>query len=112
MRQEVRYSDKEIVTAIRRRLSERVGKERFELWFGANVQFRYEGETLHVEAADTFTVERLRRQMRGVLTSVVEDELGDHVAIVFAATSSLIISDEPTETSATETSSSSPSSTI
>lgn len=85
---EVPKNDMDIVTPIRDRLAERLGHERFELWFGPSVQLRYENATLYVDASDTFTVERLRRQMRGEIAAATEEVLGSGVSVAFGVSES------------------------
>ncbi|HAY82268.1 MAG TPA: chromosomal replication initiator protein DnaA [Planctomycetaceae bacterium] len=93
---EVPKNDMDIVKPIRDRLADRVGHERFDLWFGPNVQLRYANATLYVQAPDTFTVERLRRQMRGEIVAATEDVLGSGVSVAFEVRESAA---SPTSTS-------------
>ncbi|MFP6672697.1 MAG: DnaA N-terminal domain-containing protein, partial [Pirellulaceae bacterium] len=53
--------DKEIVSAIRSKLAEQLGNERFELWFGDQVQWKLVDQRLHLQVPDHFSAERLRR---------------------------------------------------
>ena len=62
MRFGVTKDDMEIVSAkVHECLADRVGKNRFELWFSTGVNLRVEGQSLQITAADTFKLERIRR---------------------------------------------------
>ena len=62
MRQDVLGNDKELIAALRAGLVSRLGRERFELWFGSNVRLELAGEAVVVSVSDQFVLERLRRQ--------------------------------------------------
>lgn len=62
MRQEVLDDDRDVVSALRQGLATRIGSERFNLWFGSNIQLELAGEVVIVSAPDEFTLERVRRQ--------------------------------------------------
>ncbi len=66
----------EIVSAIQERLADKVGKERFELWFGRNVRLAYKANVLSVEAPDDFWLDRLRTRFRNDLESACFDVVG------------------------------------
>jgi chromosomal replication initiator protein len=50
---EVTKDDMEIVSAMRRALADKVGNERFAVWFGRGVRMEPCGKTLRIAAADT-----------------------------------------------------------
>jgi len=70
---EVTRNDTDIVSALEAALSERIGKDRFELWFGGGVRFHIAGQTLQVLASDQFVLDRLRNQMRRDLQAVCSE---------------------------------------
>src|SRR3954453_20916863 len=59
--------DMEIVSAVHRALTGRVGHERFAVWFGRGVRMEPCGKTLRIAAADTFRLDNLRRLVRADL---------------------------------------------
>lgn len=62
-RRNVTKDDREIVSKLRESLLDKVGKERFELWFGDHVRFDYSKGMLCVMAPDSFTLQRLRMKL-------------------------------------------------
>jgi len=70
---EVTKNDTDIVSALEAALSERIGKDRFALWFGGGVRFRISGQTLQVLAPDQFVLDRLRNQLRRDLQVVCSE---------------------------------------
>lgn len=56
--------DREIVSAIRARLADRIGKDRYEVWFGAITQLAVRGENLVVSVANQFFQDWLRSHFR------------------------------------------------
>jgi chromosomal replication initiator protein len=81
--QELIMDGLEIVTAIRARLAERVGKERCELWFGASTRLALRGDTLVVHVRDSFYQDWLRLNFRKDLESLAEEIIGSAVVIEF-----------------------------
>ncbi|HEY2412453.1 MAG TPA: DnaA/Hda family protein [Pirellulaceae bacterium] len=59
--------DTEIVSAVHRALTGRVGHERFAVWFGRGVRMEPCGKTLRIAAADVFRLDNLRRLFRADL---------------------------------------------
>lgn len=57
----------EIVSALQTALTERIGQERFDVWFGGSVTLELLGQTLNVVAANSFHTERLRKAFRADL---------------------------------------------
>jgi chromosomal replication initiator protein len=55
-------SEQEIVVALREGLAERIGRDRFDLWFGSRVQWEVHGNTVLVTAPNPFLLDHLRRQ--------------------------------------------------
>jgi chromosomal replication initiation ATPase DnaA len=61
---EVTKDDKEIVSAVRDALVDRVGRERFGLWFGAGTRLSYDGRALRIAAPNRFFLEWIRGNFR------------------------------------------------
>lgn len=72
----VAKDDMEIVSAIRERLADKVGIERFELWFGASVLWSCKEDELHIEASSDFLVDRIRKNFRGDLEASCREATG------------------------------------
>lgn len=70
-----------LLTAMRSKLADRIGKERYELWFAAGVELRVlkeEGKVqLEVVAPDSFRLERIRRSLLTDLKAVAKEVLGE-----------------------------------
>ena len=62
--QEVTTDDTEIVSALRRALADRVGKERFELWFGASIRLDLADGVLTIGTPSRFFLDWLRSNFR------------------------------------------------
>lgn len=75
--------DKEIVSVVRKRLADRVGQDRFDLWFNAGVDFEVHGDSLRVLASNAFALERLRKSFRIDLECVVMETLGSQANLHF-----------------------------
>jgi chromosomal replication initiation ATPase DnaA len=60
----VTKDDREIVSAIRARLADRIGKDRCEVWFGAATHLAVRGEKLVVTVANQFFQDWLRSHFR------------------------------------------------
>ena len=66
----------EIVSAILTRIADRVGKERFEMWLANGAEVRLDGRRLHILVADSFKLERLRRNCRKDILAAAAEVLG------------------------------------
>ena len=82
-RQHVNTDDKEIVSALRMALAERIGQERFELWFGGRTRLLVQEDTLRVIAPDRFLLDRLRTSFRDDLSAVCHQWLGSGSQVKF-----------------------------
>ena len=71
--QQVINNDREIVQAVRQRLAEKVGSERFDLWFGDLIEWDFADNRLQIIVPDHFLAERLRRSFHKVLQDVLTD---------------------------------------
>ncbi|HEY2760473.1 MAG TPA: DnaA/Hda family protein, partial [Pirellulales bacterium] len=74
--------DTEIVPAIRALLTEKIGTERFELWF-ASTQLSLANQKLTVEVPSKFNADWLRKHYRGTLETVAESLIGGTLSVEF-----------------------------
>ncbi len=90
----------EIVSKLRASLFDKVGKERFDLWFGDLVRFEFSENTLLILAPDSFTLERLRSKMADEIGASAESVFGfrPETRFVVAAQPVTDESDRPTAT--------------
>ena len=88
MRQEVTRDEMDVVSAVRQGLSERIGPERYGLWFRSGVRLGCEGRSLVVAACDEFLLDRLRRQFARDLEAVGTQLLGGFPSIRFVVDAS------------------------
>jgi len=79
----VNRNDTEIVLAIRTALAERIGRDRFDVWFSAGVRMRVEGRQVRVIAGDQFLLDRVRGQFHDDLEVVGKQLLGAAVSLDF-----------------------------
>ncbi len=84
--QEVIMDDREIVAAIRAQLADRVGKDRYELWFGQETRLVLRGDTLVVHVRDQFYQDWLRLHFRKDLEALSEAIVGAPVLLEFRIT--------------------------
>ncbi len=56
--------DREIVSSIRASLAQRIGKDRYEVWFGPTTQLAVQGESLVVTVPSQFFQDWLRSHFR------------------------------------------------
>src|SRR5262245_23022668 len=80
----------EIVSAVQAALIGKVGKERYELWFGRGVRMEPCGTTLRIAAADSFRLDNLRRILRGEVADVVRAAAGAEFNFEFVLDTSLV----------------------
>ena len=73
----------EIVLALRAKLAERIGKERYELWFGAGTRLVPQDTALTVEVASPFFQDWLRRHFRSDLETTCWEVLGRRLPVQF-----------------------------
>lgn len=81
--QDVLSRDREAVAALRRSLAERVGAERYDLWFAATCGFEVRGGRLAVLVPNAFLQDWLRTNFRGPLEQAAHEVLGADTAVVF-----------------------------
>ena len=81
--------DMEIVSALRAAVADRVGKERFDLWFGATSRLELDGETLIVVVPNRFFQRWLRSNFCHEIELACRDTLGRVPALEFRVDPSL-----------------------
>ncbi|MBL9084923.1 MAG: hypothetical protein JNK76_24175, partial [Planctomycetales bacterium] len=81
--QDVKLDDREIVTALRRALADRVGADRYDFWFASSVQFRIAAERVTVAVPSTFLQEWLRNNFRGQIEEAAREAVGANVSVGF-----------------------------
>jgi chromosomal replication initiator protein len=81
--------DTDVVAALRVRLADKIGHDRFELWFGPNVRLVLGQSTLAVHVPNQFHQNWLRRNFRRDLEAVCQDVLGHGREIEFRIESAL-----------------------
>ena len=79
----------EIVSTLRAALAEKVGQERFELWFGASTRLELSGRTLTVGVPNAFFLEWIRSNFRRAIEAASLETLGRAVALRFRVDASL-----------------------
>ena len=89
--------DKEIVSAIRAALADKVGLERFDLWLGAAARLSVRGETLLVELASRFAQDWVRSHFRREIEAACAQTLGKPLAVEFAVDPTLAPSNAATK---------------
>ncbi len=75
--------DREIVSALRARLADRVGKDRYEVWFGPSTHLAVRGGTLTVGVPNRFYQDWLRTHFRQDLEQSCVEVLGQSLALEF-----------------------------
>ena len=73
----------EIVSTVRTALADKVGQERFDLWFGATTRLNYDGRALSIGAPSEFFLEWIRSNFRRHIEMACSDALGHCPAIEF-----------------------------
>jgi chromosomal replication initiator protein len=79
----VTKDDMEIVSTVRTALADKVGQERFDLWFGAATRLNYDGLALSIGAPSEFFLEWIRTNFRRHIEMACSDALGHCPAIEF-----------------------------
>jgi chromosomal replication initiator protein len=101
--QDVSKDDREIVSAVRASLVERVGRDRYEVWFGATTELLLGDGTLTVVVPNRFYQDWLRSNFRLDLERVCEQIVGSPLAIEFRIDESLAIPNAEVAKPSTET---------
>jgi len=80
---EVTTDDMEIVSALRCALADKVGNERFELWFGANTRLEFADGTLLIGVPNRFFLDWIRSNFRRQIESACLEVMGRCPAVKF-----------------------------
>ncbi|EAQ81301.1 DnaA ATPase domain-containing protein [Blastopirellula marina] len=75
--------DLDTLSALRISLVERIGQERFDLWFNSSAQLRLDRDQLFIEAASQFTIDFLRRNFREQIDAAVADTMPGSTVIQY-----------------------------
>ncbi len=75
--------DKEIVSVLRARLAEKVGRDRFDLWFGANTCFLLRDDRLTIAVPDSLSHDFVRANFRGQIQQACVELLGVEAELIF-----------------------------
>jgi chromosomal replication initiator protein len=81
--QEVAKEEMDVVSPLRNAVADRVGQERMDLWLRGGEALRLENGALVVVAADEFTLDRVRRNLRDELLQAAEAVLGQRPQMLF-----------------------------
>lgn len=79
----------EIVSAIRSKLLERIGPDRFNVWFSNGNSIDYEAGSLTIAASSSFVLERIRNQFHRDLLEVVESHADQEVEVRYCVRSNV-----------------------
>ncbi len=82
-------SDKDIVSAVRANLADKIGRDRFDVWFGPATRLTFDGKALVVEAASKFSRDWLRTHYRRQIEAACGTAAGSAVAVEFRVDESL-----------------------
>lgn len=82
-KQDVITDDTEIVPAIRRALADKIGAERYDLWFAASTRIEVRAQRLVVFVPNSFLQDWLRTNFRPALELTAHELLGPTAAVVF-----------------------------
>lgn len=86
---EVTTNDKDIVPDLRHALAEEVGRERFDLWFGASTWLRFDDDRLTVGVPNRFFLEWIRSSFRRPIEKACLAVLGRQPEVRFQVDKSL-----------------------
>ncbi len=75
--------DMEIVSVLRETLADKVGKERFELWFGPSIGLDFVGDDLVIATPNQFFRDFLRSSFRAQIESACCEALGRQPQLIF-----------------------------
>ncbi len=87
--QEVAKDDRDIVSAIRKKLADRVGKDRYEVWFGPATLLRVAGANLIVTSASQFAQNSLHKHFLPDLQAAACEAAGRVLSVEFRIDASL-----------------------
>jgi chromosomal replication initiator protein len=79
----VATGDTEIVSALRAAVADKLGQERFQLWFGTSTRFEWAGERLTIVVPNRFFQQWLRSNFSGEIEDACQQTLGTRPALEF-----------------------------
>src|SRR3954467_7907372 len=85
----------EIVSALKCALADKVGQQRFDVWFGANTRLVIGEESLTVSVPNQFYQDWLRTNFRRQIEDSCEETLGRALTVVFNVDATLADVPEP-----------------
>jgi len=88
-------NDTEIVSALRAALAERIGRERFELWFGPHARLGYDGRALSIAVPSSLLLNFIRGNFRREIEEACSSVLGACPAVELQVDPSLSAAEEP-----------------
>ena len=80
---ELTRDDMDIVSALLAALADKVGKERFELWFGPRTRIDWDGHVLTIGAPNQFFLDWIRSNFRTAVEEACLAILGRRPALEF-----------------------------
>ncbi|MCI0334711.1 MAG: chromosomal replication initiator protein DnaA [Planctomycetes bacterium] len=89
--------DSHIATALSSQLAERIGAQRFELWFGPQTRLCIEATCLTIHAASEFVRDWLRKNLADDIRAVWQAIVGQAATVEFAVDKSLPLEAERSE---------------
>src|SRR5436309_2474137 len=75
--------DRDIVSALLTAMADRIGKQRFELWFGPRTRIDWDGNTLVIGAPNRFFLDWIRANFRTAIEEAGVAVLGRRPALEF-----------------------------
>jgi chromosomal replication initiator protein len=79
----VTRDDTEIVSALRAALADKVGQERFDLWFGAGTRLSHDGRVLRIGAPSQFFLDWIRANFRRHIEDACCEVFGERPSLDF-----------------------------
>jgi chromosomal replication initiator protein len=73
---ELTKDDRDIVSALRAALADKVGKERFDLWFGSGSRIGWDGRVLRIAAPNSFFLDWIRLNFRAAIEAAGKSVIG------------------------------------
>jgi chromosomal replication initiator protein len=79
----VTHHDTDVVSTLRLAVAEKIGQDRFELWFGTGTELVPENDRVCVEVPNQFTLDWLRNNFRRQIEAAVHEVIGADAAVEF-----------------------------
>jgi chromosomal replication initiator protein len=79
----VTRDDKEIVSALRAAIADKVGQRRFDLWFGAGTRLSYDGSVLRIGAPNQFFMDWICANFRRHIEDACLEVVGNRSSLEF-----------------------------